>query len=86
MLILNVSALYADDYDDLARLIVEYDNASDKVRVANDFMSKMRSEGFFDRQVVFNDKSPLDSINKWVWYWAGEYYLDCQEYDKALEY
>lgn len=86
ILILSAPASLADDYDDLARLIVEYDNSADKVVVANDFMSKMRSEGFFDHKVVFSGSTPLDSINKWMWYWAGEYYLDCQEYDKALAY
>ena len=41
---------------------------------------------FVDEEIVFPDGTPADSLQKQVWYWAGEWMYDQQQYERAEAY
>ena len=78
----------AQEQKDIKSLLGEYANSKGKAKVelANRFLGIMHKEEFTETPIRFSAKSNPDSIDLGVWYWAGEYLYDIQEYDSALAY
>lgn len=53
---------------------------------ANSFFNHLDEEEFLDEKIHFSKATPADSLNRTVWYWASEWFYDCQDYDNALAY
>ena len=53
-------------------------------RTASLFFELLEQEEFSDGKIEIPDESrPLKAL---TWYWAGEWYFDCQDYDRSMEY
>ena len=78
----------AQEQKEIKSLLGEYANSKGnaKVEIANRFFDIMHKEEFTETHIRFSVKSNPDSIDLGVWYWAGEYLYDIQEYDSALVY
>lgn len=55
------------------------------VGVANQFFEQLRKEEFLDEPVRMAASAPKDTLRAQVWYWAGEYYYDQQDYTTAID-
>lgn len=53
---------------------------------ANAVFKILNEEEFADEPLVAGKDTPADSLRMQVWYWAGEWYHDQQDYQKATEY
>ena len=71
-----------------ARLLETFELATGEKRVAaaNAFMKALQTEGVTDEAVSFHPGVSADSLSMLMWYWAGEYWYDQQQYTRALEY
>lgn len=63
-----------------------YETTRDKARVANLIFKQLYADEFTNHAIIFNAKSHPDSIDKLVWYWAGEYYYERQDYQRARDF
>ena len=53
-------------------------------RTASLFFELLEQEQFSDGKIELPAESrPLKAL---TWYWAGEWYFDCQDYDRSMEY
>ena len=53
-------------------------------RTASLFFELLEQEEFSDGKIELPAESrPLKAL---TWYWAGEWYFDCQDYDRSMEY
>ena len=53
-------------------------------RTASLFFELLEQEQFIDGKIELPAESrPLKAL---TWYWAGEWYFDCQDYDRSMEY
>lgn len=53
---------------------------------ANQVFKILNNEEFADEPLTASNDTPPDSLRMQVWYWAGEWYHDQQDYKKATEY
>lgn len=53
-------------------------------QTVNEFFRFLNKEQFTDSLVSFPSSSSQDAMRREMYYWAGEWYYDKQEYDKAL--
>ena len=52
-------------------------------RTASLFFELLEQEQFIDGKIELPAESrPLKAL---TWYWAGEWYFDCQDYDRSME-
>ena len=65
--------------------IAAFDSAPSAAN-ANNFFNLLDEEDFLDENTHFSTSTPADSLNRTVWYWASEWFYDCQDYDSALAY
>ncbi|MGM9860405.1 MAG: helix-turn-helix domain-containing protein [Muribaculaceae bacterium] len=65
--------------------IAAFDSAPSAAN-ANSFFNHLAEEEFLDENIHFAMATPADSLNRTVWYWASEWFYDCQDYDSALAY
>lgn len=71
--------------DDADRLIADFDRKTD-VASANKFFEFLDRREFTDSKIVFSKAVPADSLRQQTWYWAAEWYYDCQNYSLARDY
>lgn len=71
--------------DDADRLIADFDRKAD-VASANKFFEFLDRREFTDSKIVFSKAVPADSLRQQTWYWAAEWYYDCQNYSLARDY
>lgn len=67
-------------------LLLAFDSqkGEDSRRTASLFFELLEQEEFSNGKIEIPDKSkPLKAL---TWYWAGEWYFDCQDYDRSMEY
>ena len=62
-----------------------FDRQSD-VTTANRFFEELDKHDFTDNLIVFNADKATDSLCLQVWYWAAEWFYDCQQYEQAEAY
>ena len=70
--------------DDADRLIADFDRKAD-VASANKFFEFLDRREFTDSKIVFSKAVPADSLRQQTWYWAAEWYYDCQNYSLARD-
>ena len=80
-LLMNVCAMAQDVESALAKF-----DKQTNVAAANLFFSELLKAEFVDEEIVFPDGTPADSLQKQVWYWAGEWMYDQQQYEQAEAY
>lgn len=71
---------------EIERLINDFDGSNNKTVIANRFFYELRADGFIDEDVVMSAVVPEDSVSQQFYYWAGEWYCDAQDYERALRY
>ena len=67
-------------------LLLAFDSqkGEDSRRTASLFFELLEQEEFSNGKIEIPDESrPLKAL---TWYWAGEWYFDCQDYDRSMEY
>ena len=69
----------------VVRLLDEF-NQSPSATKANAFFSALLKEELIDEPLTFTQQTPRDTLCQQVWYWAGEYFYDQQQYQKAEDY
>lgn len=82
MCLLLSSSLWAQD---ARKLVADFDKKG-SVKAANRFFDYLDQEQFTDERIQFATNTPTDSLRKEVWYWAGEWFNDTQEYGLARQY
>ena len=80
-LLMSVCAMAQDVESALAKF-----DKQTNVPAANLFFSELLKAEFVDEEIVFPDGTPADSLQKQVWYWAGEWMYDQQQYEQAEAY
>lgn len=80
-LLMSVCAMAQDVESALAKF-----DKQTNVAAANLFFSELLKAEFVDEETVFPDGTPADSLQKQVWYWAGEWMYDQQQYEQAEAY
>lgn len=72
--------------DTISDLITDFDRDGYKTETANAFFSQLRRDNIIDEDIVLSSDVPADSVRQMVYYWAGEWYCDKQDYEKSLQY
>jgi len=80
-LLMSVCAMAQDVESALAKF-----DKQTNVAAANLFFSELLKAEFVDEEIAFPDGTPADSLQKQVWYWAGEWMYDQQQYEQAEAY
>lgn len=70
---------------DVESALAKFDKQT-SVAAANLFFSELLKAEFVDEETVFPDETPFDSLQQQVWYWAGEWMYDLQQYEQAEAY
>ena len=67
-------------------LLLAFDSqkGEDSRRTASLFFELLEQEEFSDGKIELPAESRL--LKALTWYWAGEWYFDCQDYDRSMEY
>lgn len=67
-------------------LLLAFDSqkGEDSRRTASLFFELLEQEEFSDGKIEIPAESR--SLKALTWYWAGEWYFDCQDYDRSMEY
>ena len=71
------------DVDSLATTF-DHQRDAQAVQTAEKFFRLLAEDGFTDELVRIIPGSSMDSVRAVTWFWAGEWYYDSQDYDKAL--
>jgi len=50
------------------------------------FFALLQQEEYTDEPVVFAPGTPMEEISAHVWYWAGDWYYNLQDYPNAVKY
>ena len=80
-LLMSICAMAQDVESALAKFDKQTSAAA-----ANLFFSELLKAEFVDEETVFPDGTPADSLKQQVWYWAGEWMYDQQQYEQAEAY
>ena len=71
-------------------LIRVFDNqkGTDALQTARLFFDILFAEDFLDpdEPLLPSENLPDRTLKALTWYWAGEWYFDCQEYERSMEY
>lgn len=84
MLMCSGISLYAqsDTYD---KLLSDFDNST-SVSAANRFFKQLDADEITDSLIIFNENTPVDSVQGQVWYWASVCMYEMQQYKSAEKY
>ena len=67
------------------RLVEQFDN-SPSLSTAHAFLQELHHQGLIEQPIRFAATIPIDTLRQQVWYWAAEYFYDCQDYGRAAVY
>lgn len=84
-LLLTLSA-YSQNVVDSLIMAFDHQKGSQAASTAEAFFKYLAENEFTENTVELLPGSKADSVKALTWYWAGEWYYDAQEYDKAIEY
>ena len=72
--------------EDVSRQLerVERATGGQVVQEANKFFKLLHDEEFLDTLYQYDKKTAVDTLREQVWYWAAEYFYDCQQYEQTL--
>ena len=73
--------------DSLIR-VFDYQKGTDALQTARLFFDILSAEDFLDpdEPLLPSENLPDRTLKALTWYWAGEWYFDCQEYERSMEY
>lgn len=72
----------SDTYD---KLLSDFDNSTN-VSAANRFFKQLDADEITDSLIIFNENTPVDSVQGQVWYWASVCMYEMQQYKSAEKY
>ena len=84
-LVLSVAGMQAADTASFEELLQQFEKNT-TASTANAFFSFLEKGDFLDEPLSFPAGTPADDLKGHVWYWAGEYLYDQQQYQRAAEY
>lgn len=61
-------------------------NARGQLGTSGAILDILTREGFIDEPVCIPAQAKPDSVRALTWYWAGEWYYDLQDYQRAMHY
>ena len=67
------------------RLVEQFDS-SPSLSTAHAFLQELHHQGLIEQPIRFAATTPIDTLRQQVWYWAAEYFYDCQDYGRAAAY
>ena len=67
------------------RLVEQFDS-SPSLSTAHAFLQELHHQGLIEQPIRFAATTPIDTLCQQVWYWAAEYFYDCQDYGRAAAY
>lgn len=72
----------------MSLLLREYDQKSGKEQIgtAECIFERLFKEEITGSRITATTRTPADSLDMLVWYWAGEYFWETQDYDEGLRY
>ena len=71
--------------DKVEPLLEQFDREA-SVTNANQFFDELLKAEFIDESLSFATRTPADSLQQQVWFWAAEWLYDQQQYERAEEY
>lgn len=76
---------FATMAQDVEKALEAFDKQANAAN-ANQFFKELLKAEFIDEMDVLGDKTPVDSLQQQVWFWAAEWMYDQQQFDKAEAY
>ena len=76
---------YASAQSDVLHGLTQFDKQPEASH-ANAFFKQLDKEEFTDSLIQFAAGTHPDTLRQQVYYWAAEYFYDCQQYDQAEHY
>ena len=80
--VLGVNLAKGDEIDSLMTVF----DKNPTVKDANRLMVCFAEKQIADNAIIFDSNAPADTLRKTVCFWAGEWYLATQRYDKGSDY
>ena len=71
--------------DTYEKLLSDFDNST-SVSAANRFFKQLDADEITDSLIIFNENTPVDSVQGQVWYWASVCMYEMQQYKSAEKY
>lgn len=73
---------------DFGLLLREFNSQQGQQRITtgNKLMGMLKAQDYFDEDISFSTKTPIDTMKQQVWYWAAEYFYEEQHYNDAVTY
>lgn len=84
--LLAASSAYSQNVADSLITAFDHQKGATATQTAENFFEYLAKEDFTEGKIELLPGSKADSVKALTWYWAGEWYYDAQEYDKAIEY
>lgn len=84
--LLAASSAYSQNVADSLITAFDHQKGATATQTAEKFFEYLANEDFTEGKIELLPGSKADSVKALTWYWAGEWYYDAQEYDKAIEY
>ena len=81
-IVLGANLAKGDEIDSLMTVFDKNPNAKD----ANRLMTCFAEKQIADNAIIFDSNAPADTLRKTISFWAGEWYLATQRYDKGADY
>ena len=71
----------------IIELLKDYDRQKGRARIitADRFFELLDREEMTDERLKASSRTPADSLDMMVWYWAGEYLWTTQDYAEGME-
>ena len=72
----------------MSLLLRDYEQKSGKehIGIADRIFERLFKEEFTESRITATTRTPADSVDMLVWYWAGEYFWETQDYDEGMRY
>ncbi|WP_373759111.1 hybrid sensor histidine kinase/response regulator transcription factor [Bacteroides heparinolyticus] len=72
----------------MSLLLQDYEQKRGKEHLASAdrIFERLFEEEFTESRVTVTTRTPADSVDMLVWYWAGEYFWETQDYDEGIRY
>lgn len=84
----NKTIVTSEEGKVMSLLLRDYDQKSGKehMGIADRIFERLFEEDFTESRITVTTRTPADSVDMLVWYWAGEYFWETQDYDEGMRY
>ena len=78
----------SEEGEAMSLLLRDYDQKSGKehIGIADRIFERLFKEEITESRITATTRTPADSMDMLVWYWAGEYFWETQDYNEGLRY